>query len=273
MAFQGSLEELPLPDVIQLVAASGKTGKFSVSSRLGSGDIFLRDGRIVHSRSAQLRGEEAFYELATWQEGEFVFTPGDEAPDATIEKSNTNLLMQAAQRIDEWKVLVSKVPSTRMIPVFTDHGGSTNVSLSPAEWNVVRRIDELRPIEEIAREMGASAFEVSKTVFGLITSGLVDLREPDEDRRLERLQRMTVQDLQATAQALHRRTASLLMSHGGADEAESAYRTVTREIASGNGARAILGQLRASERAVLAALGPSQARAFVESIEQLLGGA
>ena len=35
MAFQGSLEELPLPDVIQLVAASGKTGKFSVSSRLG----------------------------------------------------------------------------------------------------------------------------------------------------------------------------------------------------------------------------------------------
>ncbi len=271
MAFQGSLEELPLPDVIQLVAASGKTGKFSVTCRLGSGNIFLREGKIVHSTAGALEGEEAFYELATWQEGEFVFTPIDEAPEASISKSNTNLLMQAAQRIDEWKVLVSKVPSTRVIPCFTSSGGSTNVSLSPSEWNVIRRIDETRPIEEIAREMGASAFEVSKTIFGLITSGLVELREPVDDRRYDRLQTMTVQALQAVAQTVLDRVKSLLVHHGGADEAESLYQETTREIASGLGAKAVVAQVRGAERAVLAALGPSQARAFVESIERLLG--
>lgn len=273
MAFQGSLEELPLPDVIQLVAASGKTGKFSVSSRLGSGEIFLRDGQIAHSTAGPLEGEEAFYELATWQEGEFKFTPGDEAPATSISKSNTNLLMQAAQRIDEWKVLVSKVPSTRVIPCFAGDGGSTNVSLSPSEWNVIRKIDEKRPIEEIARELGASAFEVSKTIFGLITSGLVELRQPAEDRRYDRLQNMTVQGLQAVAQTVSQRVSGLLVNHGGADEAESVYKETTQEIASGNGPQAVAAQLREAERAVLAALGPSQARAFVESVERLLGSA
>jgi DNA-binding MarR family transcriptional regulator len=270
MAFQGSLEELPLPDVIQLVAASGKTGKFSVSSRLGKGTIFLREGEIVHATAGQLAGEEAFYELATWQEGEFVFTPGDEAPDSTIGKSNTNLLMQAAQRIDEWKVLVSRVPSTRVIPVFAADGGSTNVSLSPDEWRVIRHIDSNRPIEDIAREMSTSAFEVSKIVFGLITSGLVELKEPSQDGRLDRLQKMTVQDLQAVAQTIHNRATTLLANHGGTTETEDAYQNSTREIAGGNGPAALLTQFRTAERAILAALGPSQAQAFVESIQRLI---
>lgn len=272
MAFQGSLEELPLPDVIQLVAASGKTGKFSVTSRLGSGNIFLRDGEIIHSTAGALTGEEAFYELATWQEGEFVFTAGDEAADATIKKSNTNLLMQAAQRIDEWKVLVSKVPSTRMIPVFAADGGSTHVSLSPNEWGVIRRIDESSAVEAIARAMKTSSFEVSKTIFGLITSGLVELREPAADVRLERLKKMTVQDLQAVARTVHNRAAGLLVNHGGTAEAESAYKKTTQEIAAGNGPAGLLKQFKDVERTVLAALGPSQAQAFVESIERLVSG-
>lgn len=270
MAFQGSLEELPLPDVIQLVAASGKTGKFSVTSRLGSGDIFLREGEIVHSSVSDLQGEEAFYELATWEEGEFVFTPGQEASESTIKKSNTNLLMQAAQRIDEWKVLVSKVPSTRMIPVFTDESGTTSVSLSPTEWDVIRRVDETRTVEDIARALKTSAFDVSKTLFGLITSGLIELRDPTPDPSLDRLQKMTAQDLQAVAQTVHNRATSLLSNSSNAAEAETAYRQATQEIAEGNGTAAILKQMRTVEKAILSALGPSQAHAFVESVERLM---
>lgn len=272
MAFQGSLEELPLPDVIQLVAASGKTGKFAISGHLGKGSIFLREGRIVHSSTRRLSGEEAFFELATWEQGDFVFTPGEEAPDETIDKTNTNLLMQAAQRIDEWKVLVTRVPSTRSIPIFTPDGGSTNVSLSPGEWSVIRRVDEQRSIEQIAEAMGKSAFEVSKTVFGLITSGLVDLREPAQDARLDRLQKMTVEDLQAIARAVQNRAAALLSNHGGSADTEAAYKTAAQQIAAGNGASALLEQFRTAERAILAALGPSQAQAFAEAFERLVAG-
>ena len=46
MAFQGSLKELPLPDIIQLVSVSGKTGKFTLTRDNDRGFIFLKNGQI-----------------------------------------------------------------------------------------------------------------------------------------------------------------------------------------------------------------------------------
>jgi len=177
MAFQGSLKELPLPDIIQLVSVSGKTGVFALQ-RDGdaSGEIYLRGGHIVHARTGDLLGEEAVYELAIWPEGDFVFTPGRETDQTTIQKSNTNLLMEAARRIDEWQVLSKRIPSTRLVPVFTQQVATTSVSLTPQEWSLVCKIDERRSIEEIAIGLAMSPFEACKLLYGLITSVLVALK-------------------------------------------------------------------------------------------------
>ena len=131
MAFQGSLRELPLPDIIQLVAVSGKTGVFTLKNGAETGKIFLRKGQIVHAAVSTLVGEHAVYELARWQQGEFLFTPGTESEVESIDKSNTNLLMEAARQIDEWKILSKKIGSTRMVPVFAAQEGQSSVSFSP----------------------------------------------------------------------------------------------------------------------------------------------
>ena len=100
MAFQGSLKELPLPDIIQLVSVSGKTGKFTLAQEGATGYIYLKNGQMIHATVLDLIGEEAIYALAIWNQGEFQFTPNEEAPQQTISKSNTNLLMEAARRLD-----------------------------------------------------------------------------------------------------------------------------------------------------------------------------
>ena len=84
MAFQGSLKELPLPDIIQLVSVSGKTGVFVLNGPSQTGEIFLRDGEIVHATAGEIEGEEAVYELAIWQEGDFLFKPGTEMPEDVL---------------------------------------------------------------------------------------------------------------------------------------------------------------------------------------------
>src|SRR5437660_10481350 len=68
MAFQGSLKELPLPDIIQLVSVSGKTGKFTLSCEADRGFIFLKNGQMVHATIGELIGEEAIYSLAIWNQ-------------------------------------------------------------------------------------------------------------------------------------------------------------------------------------------------------------
>lgn len=179
MAFQGSLKELPLPDVIQLVAVSGKTGAFWIEDRDEQGRIYLRGGKIVHAEVGSLSGEEAVYELATWTDANFRFDSEDIPSESTIEQSNTSLLLEAARRIDEWRILAKKVPSTKTIPVFTDTGGGQGVSFSAREWRVVKRIDGRRSIDAIARALGESAFETSKVVYNLINSELVRLENEE----------------------------------------------------------------------------------------------
>lgn len=272
MAFQGSLKELPLPDIIQLVSVSGKTGTFTLKSGGSSGEIFLRSGQIVHAEVGDLAGEEAVYELAIWTDGEFVFTPGREAPETTIQKSNTNLLMEAARRIDEWQVLSKRIPSTRLVPVFTNQVATTSVSFTPGEWQLICKIDERRSIDEIAAGLGSSPFDVCKLLYGLLTSGLVNLRETLGSEETERLKKMTPGELDSTAQTIHRHAQELLGGHEKAVDLEAVYRMSRTELDNGREVDAVLDLIRAEEKVVSGALGPNQSKVFLERVGSLLRG-
>ncbi len=178
MAFQGLIEELPLPDLLQLVAVGSKTGAFELKRSGESAHIYILRGQIVHATLGEVSGEEAVYAVALWDHGEFRFEQGVESGTVTIQRSNTNLLMEAARRTDEWKVLLKKVPSTRLIPVLLPLSTTTSVSLMPAEWEIVRWSDGRRNIEEIAAAVGRARFEVCSTIYGLVTSGVIALEEP-----------------------------------------------------------------------------------------------
>lgn len=271
MAFQGSLRELPLPDIIQLVSVSGKTGRFSLR-REGhpGGEIYLRAGQIVHARTGDLVGEEAVYELAIWPDGDFTFHAGEETETVTIQKSNTNLLMEAARRIDEWQVLSKKIPSTRLVPVFTEQATTTSVSLTPQEWQLIAKIDERRSIEEVAIGLDQSPFEVCKLLYGLITSGLIALKENLAGVAGDRLKEMTVDELGSVMEDIHQQARSLLGDGGRASELESTFRLSRAELESGRGVDAVLDLVRAEEKLVSASLGPNQSKVFLERVGGLL---
>src|SRR3954468_13464277 len=260
MAFQGSLKELPLPDIIQLVSVSGKTGVFSLrrNGDSSSGEIYLRGGQIVHAQAGDLQGEEAMYELAIWPEGEFVFTPGKETEVTTIQKSNTNLLMEAARRIDEWQILSNRIPSPRLVPVVTQRATTTSVSLTPQEWSLICKIDERRTIEEIAIGLDMSPFEVCKLLYGLITSGLIALNEDLSRLKTDRLRGMAPADLAQLAEQIHQQGRTLLGSHGRQADLDVPYRMSRAELDAGRGVEAILDLVRSEEKVVSAALGPNQ---------------
>ena len=176
MSFQGSISELPVPDIIQLVSVSGKTGMFLLLRGSERGSIYLRNGKIVHAEIDGVTGEEAVYALAIWSTGDFQFTPGKESELVTIDKTNTSLLMEAARRLDEWKVLARKIPGVDFIPVLKPRELGEPVTLSPPEWNLVIRIDGRKTVEDLARATSSNSFDTAKVLYGLVTSDLVDMR-------------------------------------------------------------------------------------------------
>ncbi len=178
MAFQGSLAELHLPDIIQLISVSGKTGVFHLSDAGLRGQIFLHDGQIVHAQLEDAVGEEAVYALAIWSRGDFKFEPGIATEHRTISKSNTNRLMEAARRLDEWRVLSKKIPSTEMVPEFVvQDNREGQINLNTSEWLILSKIDGQRSIKQIAQHGGLSVFDAAKILYGLIATGLIKLKE------------------------------------------------------------------------------------------------
>lgn len=181
--FQGSLHDVKLPDIIQLMIGSSRTGRFVLKRDHAEGRIYLKDGEIVHARCGELSGEEAIYYLAIWDEGTFVFEEDMLAEQNTVTKKNTHILMEVARRYDEWRVLSKKIPSLDLIPEL-ETLGNKKVSFNTQEWHVLSKINGVVSITKIAESTGLAPVEVAKLIYGLVASGLVQLRkqpkmEPD----------------------------------------------------------------------------------------------
>ena len=143
------------------------------------GQIFLNDGKIIHAQIDDTVGEEAVYALAIWRQGEFRFEPGTDTEARTITKSNTNLLMESARRLDEWRVLSKKIPSTDLVPEFVvQENREGQINLNTSEWLILSKIDGNRSVKAIAGASGLSVFDAAKMLYGLIATGLIRLKEP-----------------------------------------------------------------------------------------------
>jgi len=273
MSLQGSLSELPLPDVIQLVSVSGKTGAFEIQGDEAEGKIFLRDGQIVDALVGRLRGDSAVYEMAIWSQGKFSFHPGEESDQVTIHMSNANLMMEAARRFDEWRVLSRKIPSLDLVPYFTSRDqGADQVTLSPQEWILVTRIDGELTIEEIATELKWAPFDVSKLLFGMITTGLVALGNPGDagDGGLRWQAGPTPVTLLGLAEKI-RSVALDVVGSGGERTIEKQYTSARTLIERGEGFNALREMVEQHTKAISLLKGSDTAAMFDEQVRPLLG--
>ena len=273
MSLQGSLSELPLPDVIQLVSVSGKTGAFEIQREHEAGTIFLRDGQIVDAIVGRLRGDAAVYEMAIWSQGFFVFRPGEETDEVTIHISNANLMMEAARRLDEWRVLSRKIPSLDLVPYFTTREkGADQVTLSPQEWILVTRINGERSIEEIANQLGWTPFDVSKLLFGMVTTSLVALGNPGESGETGQRWQAGLNPVTLLGLAEKIRAVALdVVGSGGERTIEKQYSSARTLIERGEGFNALYEMVEQHTKAISLLKGAATAAMFDEQVRPLLG--
>jgi hypothetical protein len=276
MAFQGSLKELPVPDIVQLMSVSGKTGVFTLVRGGDRGYIYLKNGQMVHSQIGEVSGEEAVYALAIWSSGDFQFTPNEETDENTIHKSNTSLLMEAARRLDEWKVLSKKIPGVDCVPLLRERESPEPVTLSPQEWNLLGKIDGQRSIEEIAKINRTSPFEVAKTLYGLVAADLVELRTKESQPRAPAPAAAPAGSLGDEKKILMilctrvKQEAEATMGEQNLPGIDRPYRQALAEIDRGRGIEAVRDFIRQTEQTISALRGATPMRAFQEKMSLVM---
>ena len=100
-AMSGSLTEIMLSDLVQILCAGFRNMKLVLARDGDTGMIYLREGNIVAALAGGLSGEMAFYELMRWKAGTFSAEACQEFPEQTIQAPTMSLLMEAARRNDE----------------------------------------------------------------------------------------------------------------------------------------------------------------------------
>lgn len=100
----GLLEEVPLPDLLQLFSTSRKTGVLRIQGRREA-RIFLKEGRSVYAEFIEAPGLNPLkvaYRMMSWTEGMFILEPWEDMEfPSEIEMSTEGMMMEAMRVLDE----------------------------------------------------------------------------------------------------------------------------------------------------------------------------
>ncbi|MGK3967184.1 HD domain-containing phosphohydrolase [Sorangium sp. So ce118] len=97
----GSLAEMGLPDMIQILWHGRKTCALKIQANSMAGEIHFADGQVVHALWAGALGEDAFYRMLTLREGDFRLDPSFSPSTRSITASPEALLLEGMRRLDE----------------------------------------------------------------------------------------------------------------------------------------------------------------------------
>ncbi len=97
----GSLQEMGLPDVIQILANGRKNGRLKVRGGGLHGEMMFQDGSIHDAMFGDLTGAEAVYGILRLTEGDFALDPDMDPIEDRIGIPAHHLLLEAMRRIDE----------------------------------------------------------------------------------------------------------------------------------------------------------------------------
>jgi hypothetical protein len=151
----GSLEDIPLPDLLQLFGSSKKDGILLIDSGISVGRVVLKGG-IVHFAQIDREGGgaeplpplKAVYRMLTWETGVFELDPlDDHVYSEIIDLSVQEVLMEAFRQKDELAQLHARLPLL-----------TTRVSL-------------VRPLEAKLSDLDAAELDILQLTFNRGTLG------------------------------------------------------------------------------------------------------
>jgi len=109
----GTLDEIPLPDLMQLFGTSRKTGTLVLQSSKG-GRLHLREGLVINAGidgAVQLAPLKAAYRMLSWADGTFALEPSDPGVEALLSLTAQAYLMEGFRQQDELNNAAAVAPA------------------------------------------------------------------------------------------------------------------------------------------------------------------
>jgi hypothetical protein len=168
----GSIEEVPLPDLLQLFGTSKKSGVLVIRTEDDVGRIYLKKGNIAFAIINDLDDVQplkSLYRMLTWQKGLFDLDPPEEREFPNeMNSSVQEVLMDGMRQLDEFNRIRSELPdlaarvaiNAPLIPPLRD--------LKPDELDVLQLAHNYGVFETVLNKSLATDLETAEIVMKLV---------------------------------------------------------------------------------------------------------
>jgi hypothetical protein len=175
---QGNIGRVALPDLIQMLAASNKTGILEIRSDEGLGRIMFRDGRVCHAsleHHPQMPARKVFYRIIRWKEGKFELQAvrNPQSVKGEITESTTTLLFEALRQLDEMTLLESQMPDPDARLTVSTPVADSLQDLSTDEIQVYQLAASHLSAQAVIDQYPDSDLEACTCLLRLLRAGLV----------------------------------------------------------------------------------------------------
>lgn len=178
MQIEGSLDQFPIRELIEMIVYSSVTGVLEVRVVDEIGQLFFRDGRPYHSLLGEQVGFDAICRMFEEREAPFRFVAGNEAPVETLWIDPWDLIERAEEQARQWARVRPRIASMAWVPTLRSRGGSDAIHISETIWPVLSAVDGQRSVAAIAEELCVAPLEVCVALVELLEQGLISIRPP-----------------------------------------------------------------------------------------------
>ncbi len=171
----GSIEEVPLPDLLQLFGTSKKSGVLAIRTEDDIGRIFLRKGSIYYATINDLDEVppmKSIFRMLTWQKGLFDLEPPDERQFPNeIDCSVQEVLMEGLRQLDEFNELRNDLPDLNTRLIINIPLAAQLRDLKPEELDIIQLAHNYGHVETVLNKAQSTDLETVQMLQKLLKSG------------------------------------------------------------------------------------------------------
>ena len=184
-AMAGTIDEVQLPDLLQLLSTSRKSGILALCHDEEEGKLYIRNGQIFFAKlgegQEQIKPRKAIYRMLTWVTGTFELLPaGEETFEEELQDSIEGLLMEAMRQLDEMNVLkdAGRLPPRTAKLGLTFPLETPLRDLTPEQLDMVQIVHNHPTVGGVLDHLPENDLDVSQRIADLIKAKVV---APSED--------------------------------------------------------------------------------------------
>jgi len=174
-SMSGNIEEIPLPDLLQLLSTSRKSGVLVLRSEWGTGRLHLRKGQIYFANideSFDVSPRKAMFRMLTWDKGLFELEPPDDRTVMEeIQDSTEGLLMEGMRQLDEFRELSAKLPPFEAIVSIPRPLEPRLRELKPQELDLMQTALDEATVQQIIDQSPQTDLDTAQALLSLLERG------------------------------------------------------------------------------------------------------